>query len=657
MKTLALFFACILAFTPLFAQEDGAAACAQGKAQYFGRLTQNPRARVAYPGDANVDVTYYKLNLWLNYAPKNLVGETTINFRAKTSISNCVFDLNSNLTTDSVKIGGKKVAFQHANSQLTLTFAAPLSAGQLASALIYYRGVPLSDGFGSFEFGTINNKKSNAIWSLSEPYGASSWFPCKDNPADKADSSDVWITAPAYFVSVSNGVLEREITNTNNTKTYRWKNRYPIANYLISIACSNYAQYNNYFKYSAKDSMLVSHFVQPDNLTTNVKSSLDQTVPMLKLFTEKFGEYPFLKEKYGHAEFGWGGGMEHQTCSSMGGFSTGLIAHELAHQWFGDKITCQSWEHIWLNEGFATYGDAIYQEFLGGKAAYQTTMNVRLTGAKLAKGSVFVRDLSTVNNIFDSNRSYNKGASILHMLRGIVGDDVFFRILKTYIASKHAYGNATTEDFQAVAETVSGQKLDYFFKQWVYGENFPTYRYGWNYTAKTANNYEITLTIRQNQNTAQPQFFTMPIPIVVKTATGDSTLTVFNNQAEQTFTFSTRSLPSALTLDPNNWILKNTETFSLVTATENAVNEELTLYYPNPTSNLLTVEIQTLSAAPARILAFNETGQLIQTLCDGVLPAGKTKWTISVSNWTAGIYLIRYEKNGQNSTQKIIVSH
>ncbi len=638
-----------------FSQDDGSLLCAEAKSHYFGRMFQNSRSRTAYPGDENVDVTYYRLNLSLTYSPKYLIGDVQVNIRAKTDLMSCFLDLNTALKVDSVKVAARKINFTHANNRLDITLPQALRIGQIATINVYYQGIPATSGFGSFSFGTINQNKSQAIWSLSEPYGSRDWFPSKDNPADKADSSDVWITAPNYFVSVSNGTLQTVLTNSNGTKTYLWKNRYPIAPYLISIACSNYTQYNNYFKYNANDSMLVSHYVQPDNLTETNKRNLDQTVTMLKVFSEKFGPYPFLKEKYGHAECGFGGGMEHQTCSSMGSYGQSLIAHELAHQWFGDKITCQSWEHIWLNEGFATYGEAIWQEHTGGKTAYNAFIQNLMQRAKNATGSIFVRNVTNANEIFNSNRSYAKGAVVLHMLRGIVGDDKFFQILRTYATSKYAYANATTEDFQSIVEAVMGQKLDYFFKEWIYGEGFPTYRYGWTYEQKPNNVYRINLTVKQNELSSEPRFFTMPIPIQIKTAVQDTTVIVFNNQAEQLFNIEVKGKPENITLDTDNWILKNLDTTPLITAIEELPNDNLFKVYPNPATENVTVEFRLKLPAKVNVKMLSLSGQTVRILANELFTAGTHTIKTTLSNIPAGVYLIQYAQRGEVLVKKLMV--
>ncbi len=329
--------------------------------------------------------------------------------------------------------------------------------------------------------------------------------------------------------------------------------------------------------------MPITHYLYPGKLDS-IKAQIDETPNMIKVFSEKYGLYPFIKEKYGHAEFGWGGAMEHQTCTSMGirTFRQNVISHELAHQWFGDKVTCKTWQDIWLNEGFAQYSEAVYLEAIGGKTSYDNQIAVEMDNAKNAVGSIYVKDISSVNEIFDASRTYSKGACVLHMLRGIVGDSTFFHILRTYDSDpKLAYNSASTEDFKSVAENVSGMDLSYFFSEWIYGENYPKYTYSWSSNEISSNNYEVTLNVSQTTNT-NPVFFTMPIQIKVNTSSGDTLLTVMNNQQQQQFKFNITSQPADLSFDPNNWILKNVIPTNSVKDQNNVLTFKLEQNYPNP---------------------------------------------------------------------------
>ncbi|WP_394996350.1 M1 family aminopeptidase [Emticicia sp.] len=643
-----LFKVFIISFLPIlsFAQEDGATICSESKQIAFKRMNKASKARIAYPGDDKIDVTYYKLNLNLSHAQQYLKGEATIGLKAKSAISSFFLDLRNILKVDSVKLASKKLGFLQDASKVTITLDKQYTENQTISVIVYYQGKPASSGFGSFSFATHGNTQQPVVWSLSEPYGAPDWFPCKDTPSDKADSSDVWITMPKEFVSVSNGTLMQVLDNKDNTKTYQWKNRYPIAHYLISIACSNYIEYKNYFKYSTTngtppDSMVITHYVYPETFTATTKTQLDQTPFMLKLFSEKFGLYPFIKEKYGHAQCDFGGGMEHQTCTSINSYGGSLVAHELAHQWFGDKITCKNWENIWLNEGFATYAEAIYAEALGGKSSYQTNINANITKAKKAVGSVYVQNISSESEIFSNNRSYAKGAIVLHMLRGIVGEEKFFKILQNYLVSSIAYNSAVTEDFQKVAEETTGLKLDYFFKEWIYGESYPKYTYGWTVNDATA---MLNLTINQTKNTI-PEYFSMPVDIKIVTSQGESITTVFIDKASHLIQIAKPAGEvTQVVFDPDNKILKDVtevKISSSITGTEPENNLVEWSISPNPADGQVVVSFYLKQNANTHISVVDMMGRNIKQLAEEKLPIGKYSKTIPLTNFPAGKYLIR----------------
>ena len=657
MKNLLFLSLFIVTHFTIFAQIPDSE-CAIGKIAAMQKRLQNAKLQGNQVADNNIDVTYYKLDLSITYTTKSIKGEVTINAKSKIAeLSQVTIDLQNALTTDSVKIGNSKMPYLHQSNQILINLDKKYTENQLVSLVIYYHGTPGSSGFDSFVFGNHNNQKDLAIWSLSEPYGASDWFPCKNAVDDKADSSDVWIMADKYYVSVSNGILQKVIENQNGTKTYQWKNRYPIAQYLISIALSNYSEYKNAFKYDGVNEMPVTHFIYPESLTTTNKLALDKTVFMLDLFSQKFGLYPFIKEKYGHAQFGWGGGMEHQTCTSLTiptrGFDI-LIAHELTHQWFGDKITCKNWENIWLNEGFASYGECIYTEAIGGKVAYDNYIKDFMTSAKTAKGTIFVQDVNNINEIFSSSRTYRKGATVLHILRGIVGDDIFFKILQTYTASKNAYSNVTTEDFQAIAEQVYGQKLDYFFKQWIYGEGYPKYKMQWSAQSQINGSYKVNLNITQTTNT-NPTFFTMPIQLKISLGLGDTTVTVFNDKASQSFEIVVKEKPSNVTFDPNNWILKDVETFNVL-ANEPIFGDNFGLnVFPNPSSDEINVSYQLSKSATVRISMIDFSGKEIFRSSEEKQPQGNYSQNIKINDYPAGTYIINLNVDGQNESRKLLM--
>ena len=651
---LLLLFTLLLAFSANAQTDDGGQFCQAGKVRYLGRIAANTKARLAYPGDANIDVTYYGLDLRITHTPNYLRAATTITLKSTAAaVSSFFLDLNSTTTAstglrvDSVKAGNQKLTFQHAQNKLTITTAQPLTNGQALTLTVFYQGVPIRNNPLGFAFDKHENTTDPVIWSLSEPYGTSDWFPCRDTPADKADSSSVRVTAPAQLVSVSNGKLISTTTNADGTRTYLWKNSYPIAQYLISIAVSNYAQYDTPFTYG-NQTMPVTHYIYPEILP-QVQANLALTPSMIQLFTNRFGPYPFLREKYGHAQFAFGnGGMEHQTVSSMeaGALIPTTIAHELAHQWFGDKITCRDWQNIWLNEGFASYAEAVYIESVSGQSGYQSYMNGFLSRARNARGSIYVQDISDFNNIFNGNRSYAKGATVLHMLRGVVGDSTLFRTLRTYAATPAlAYQTAVTEDFQGVAQQVSGKDLTYFFKQWIYGEGYPTYKATFS-SGGTANS--VTLRLEQRNATAtNPASFTMPVQIQIKSAAGDTIVTVLNDQASQLFTLPSRGAVTGIVIDPNNWILKTVESVTsssseIVTALDEPLPGDVRVY-PNPTAESATVDFSVYHSGPINISITNVLGQRVQSIRESIFRPGKYSRTFSLRGLSAGRYTVTVE--------------
>jgi len=642
----------LILFVGITFAQSGKDDCILAKTSRFNHLQKF--ANINYPGDSKYDVKYYMLDIAVNHTAQTISGNVTCNaVISEANVTQIYYDLTNPLVVDSVILNGASATFSRGSNTLVINLGTTLNTGDNFSTKVYYHGTPGSSGFGSFEFNSHNGNP--AIWTLSEPYGAKDWWPVKDTPADKIDSADFWITVSSSLTAASNGKLMGIVDNGNGTHTFKWKSSYPIAQYLLSMAITNYTQYTNYYYNTVNDSMPIDHFIYPESFSS-VKTQLDKTPGMIEVYAERFGEYPFINEKYGHAQFGWGGGMEHQTITSMGGFSDMLIAHEMAHMWFGDLITCKDWHHIWLNEGFATYGECLMNEAWYGKSGYDNYVVGEMNSAKNAVGSIWVEDISSVGQIFNGARSYSKGSVVLHMLRGIVGDSVFFDILKTYKTDPNvAYGVAVTEDFQAVAESVSGMDLDYFFAEWIYGESFPVYSVVWSKQNIGGNLYDLALKITQTVRT-DPTYFTMPIQVKVNFASGDTLITVFNNTLVQNFNITVNGNPTSISFDPGNWILKNVN--SVVTGVDDEIklnSFSLDQNFPNPFNPTTTIKFSLGKNGYTTLKLYDILGNEVANIVNGVLETGPHEVNFDASMLPSGTYFYTITSGSFTETKKMML--
>ncbi|MBN1482569.1 T9SS C-terminal target domain-containing protein [candidate division KSB1 bacterium] len=499
------------------------------------------------------DVIFYHLDLFPDVSSKILYGDVSMRAVAlKNGLEKAELDFLNNMVVDSVFFNGQPTSFEHVNNLLTINFDQVVGKNSQFTTRVVYHGKPSQSGFGAFGFDTHFGKPM--IWTLSEPFGARNWWPCKDAPIDKADSVDIRVKVRSDLIVASNGNLV-DVSEKNGFKTYFWQERYPIVTYLVSLAIYPYSTYSDWYVSANSDSMEVQFYVL-DGYMSYAKQQNAKTVSMIETFSNIFGEYPFIKEKYGHAQFLWGGGMEHQTITSLGGYGEGLIAHELSHQWWGDMVTCEDFHHIWLNEGFATYSEALWWESRSGEAALHQDMAAK---AYLGDGTIYVENPLT-DNIFYYQTTYAKAAWVLHMLRHVVGDDIFFDMLKTYYHD-FKFKTVNTDQFRALCESVSGLDLESYFDQWIYKSGAPFYEYvWWHEKADSEDEWRVMGVLRQVQY--PHPVFEMPVDIQIKTKRQETTVVLQNNQREQPFEFVVKGEPETVHIDKNNWILKRVSQIS-----------------------------------------------------------------------------------------------
>ncbi len=589
---------------------------------------------------AATDVVYHRMELEIDPNILFIKGKITSYFKSKTPDLNEIdFDLLSIITVDSVVQHQQKIEFTRAENKLIIPLNNTLNESQIDSVSIFYQGSPGNAGFGSFSQ-TFHNEVPN-IWTLSEPYGAMEWWPCKQSLADKIDSIDIIVTSPKEYRTASLGVLMEE-TVKNNFRKMHWKHRFPVATYLVAVSVTNYSDYSDSLKLEDGRSIEILNYVYPENLES-AKTKTPITAEIIGLYNDLIGEYPFAKEKYGHAQFGWGGGMEHQTMSFMYNFGYELIAHELAHQWFGDYITTGSWQDIWLNEGFATYLAGISYEHLLDGVWWPRWKKINVERiVSQPGGSVFVTDTTNIGILFSGRLSYSKGAYLLHMLRWIMGDDDFYKGMRNYFNDpKIANGFARTDQFVSHMENATDTTFTEFFNDWFYGEGYPVYSAEFSPTEFN----QLKITLSQTPSHPSVDFFEMPVPVRIynsdKTDSADFRLNHTKN--DQEFIVNPGFKVAELKIDPDYWLISKSD--EILRVPLYASSEEI-MVYPNPFDATLSVFIpRNQQFIKAQILTID--GKLVNEY-------HSNQNEYHLTGLSTGTYIIQVETNRNTIRQKIV---
>ncbi|MCK6610639.1 MAG: T9SS type A sorting domain-containing protein [Bacteroidia bacterium] len=542
------------------------------------------------------DVKYHELNLHSEDTNTYLEGSVrTLAAIQAEQLDTFAMELHSNLVVDSViQNKNQRISFIRNAHAIYCLLPSQLKKGNLADLRVFYHGTPPSDASAAIGNGFSSEKSptygTQVTWSLSQPYAALEWWPCKQALDDKIDSLDIKITTSKRNKVGSNGKLISVIAVDDSSHQYHWKSSYPIDYYLVSIAIAPYIEVVDYaHPAGSSDSVLILHYLYNQKAYANNKANIDFTAQLLEVFSEKFGPYPFMKEKYGHSMAPFSGGMEHQTMTTQGVFPFDIIAHELGHQWFGDHVTCGSWSDLWLNEGLASYTEYIALEALKPGQEKQALADMQAYGSS-GEESIFITDTSSVPRLFSSSLTYNKAGAVVHMLRYIVGDSAFFAGCKSYL-KEFGGSTALTTDFKKHFEKSSGKNLNAFFDEWIYGAGYPSYKVDWNYE-----NGNLHILSTQENAKSKSTLFTTPIQYRAYFASGDSSDIRVDGAKRNQIYFKGNVADSVVKLLPNPekavlmeyTLFKNNGLTGIQSKVEAAFDFNM---YPNPASNQVRVEL------------------------------------------------------------------
>ncbi len=527
---------------------------------------------VQWPRSHNFDVQHYRIKISFDWKEKSVTGETTITLKPfQNDLSEVEFDAGQMDITGVKLANGISLKFRYVNHQkLIVTLDKKYAANKNLSLTINYVANPVNSQAIAFITPTDTDKsRPYQIWSQGEAQTNHYWFPCYDYPNDKATSELIATVEDKYQV-ISNGKLINVQTNpAKKTKTFHWLMNQPFSSYLISIIIGEYVEVRDRFKQTP-----VSSFVYK-NQVKEARVSLGKLPQMVALFSKRLAyDYPFPK----YAQImvrDFPGAMENITATTMTDTvvhdkrahldlsSDDLMAHELAHSWFGNLLTCRDWGELWLNESFATFMQGVWTEHDKGKDDYLYEMHGNQQGYFQAWNNGTRRPIVTKlyndpDALFDAY-AYPRGAAVVNMLRFVLGEERFWKAIRHYI-KKHQWQNVETQQLVVAIEEATGQNLQWFFDQWLYKMGHPEFEITSIYDESTKT---VKLTVKQTQKPDETRkwyestvFFTMPVDVAITTASGEKVNRVIINKAEQVFSFPVDAKPLIVNFDRGNYLIK-----------------------------------------------------------------------------------------------------
>ena len=607
------------------------------------------------------DVSQYILDLQINNSNFYIKGNVTINAKVSaTSLDTFVVDLidtvrpyQTYMVVDSILVDGVLNSFQHHDDFVFVPIGSPYSQNDIFSVQVFYHGLGKSSQLTNYN-GISKSNYAGVIhtYTYSEPQWSKVWWPCKQVLNDKADSTTFFITTDSNNVAGTNGILENTEYLPNGKVKYEWRTNYPIDFYLISFVVGPMTVSSTYAKLpNTSDSVFLQNFLFPNAAEYSTHLiAIEKTKKLMYLFSELIGEYPFKNEKYGYCVIGSRyGAMEHQTMTTIGYLAMDTtankigkyyfwyVAHELAHQWFGDYVTCSEWNYLWLNEGFASYMEYVaIQNLESQENATYWIQDAHNSVKSKPGGSMHTPDslASDATSLFDYRLHYKKGASILHTLRyEINNDSLFFAVLKNYL-STYAYSVASTTDFKNIAEATTSIDFTDFFKQWYYGEGYPTFNISWSHD-------NDTLTIISNQTTSSvaTTLFKTHFDLKIHSTSSDTIIRLFQGSNNDVFKVYYPNLVTQVEFDPEYWLIAD---HNFIPTGIKFITNDLDLnIFPNPTLGISTIDVKGFKS----VEIVNAEGKIVFKGADPM---------VNISSQPKGIYFVTITTDTQTVTRKII---
>ena len=636
---------------------SGAYYCSMKKSKGHN-LSDKPYNIAAVPPHT-FDVIKYTMDvdLYACYSPpypKNFNGSVIIQFRVDSVLNKIKLNADTtSLTIDSVRLSG--VSFTHHNDTLKIQLNRTYVVGEVANVKIYYHHNNVTDNAFYVNTGTV--------FTDCEPEGARKWFPCWDHPSDKA-LFELTAKVKSTVKLGSNGKLV-DSTFNGDVLTYHWKSDQNVATYLMVMTSKVDFQLNiNYWHKLSNpaDSIPLRYYFNLGENPAPVSSILPA---MTTWYSQNFIEHAFDKNGFAtlNPDFAWGG-MENQTLTSLcpNCWQESLAAHEFAHQWYGDMITCGTWADIWLNEGFATWSEAYWYESYGGYSAYKTTINndanyyLSTNSGWAISNPAWAVTTPPLNTLFDYSITYMKGACVLHQLRYVLGDSLFFATMRGYCADTNfKYKSATIQDFNAKVNQVTGDNYDWFFNEWIFQPNHPQYQNSYNIKDNGNGTWKINFFAKQVQPI--PAFFKMPIEARVHFTDATDTIIRFMNDVNfQQYSWNFNKQPVYFMFDPNRQIvLKAGSTVVGIPEEQDAGGVSLFQNVPNPAGTTTLISYSIDRPMLVQLDVTDLMGIVLLSPARGMETAGRHEVAVDCSKLSAGTYIYKLTAGNIVKFRKLVI--